>query len=57
MSTIMRRLVLCISKQMGETEFMQRRVWEIMMVAAEETHGVDCVDCTSEEKRGRDRGM
>lgn len=53
----MRRLVLCISKQMGETEFMQRRVWEIMMVAAEETHGVDCVDCTSEEKRGRDRGM
>lgn len=27
---------------------MQRAVWEIMMVAAEEIQSVDCVDCMSE---------
>lgn len=37
---------------MGETEFMQRAVWEIMMVAAEAMHSV-LADC--QRKRGRDR--
>lgn len=49
----MRRLVQCISKQMGETEFMQKRLWDIMKVAAEEICSVDCVECMSEVKRER----
>ena len=44
----MQGLVLRISKQMGESEFMQRGVWEIMMVAAEDIQSEDCVDCMSE---------
>lgn len=48
----MSRLVLCISKQMRETEFMQRGVGGIMMVAAEAIHSVLT---ESQKKRERDR--
>lgn len=44
----MRRLMLRISKQMEEIEFMRRGSWEIMIVAAEEIQSGGCDDCMSE---------
>lgn len=44
----MRRLMLRISEQMEEIEFMRRGSWEIVMVASEGIQSGGCDDCMSE---------